>query len=194
MLGQTFLDRINRECYCIPCIFTEYSRVLRFTIHTYIYYVQPLKRKKVKRERKRNILTVESFASKSNIYRHSTWLILVGICCSTVISNGFYGYLNNHLAHPPSLNCLRPVTPFLFLSPFSFLGTLTLSETRVLAIEGRRLLSLAFHFLTVTDDQGDLPRLPLLSKNRFQESIIIVFEGTSDRDLDTDYYRFIRME
>lgn len=33
------------------------------------------------------------------------------VCCWTVISNGSYGHLNNHLAHPPSLNSHYSFSP-----------------------------------------------------------------------------------
>lgn len=73
---------------------------------------------------------------KQHIAR-STWLILhVGICCWTVISNGSYGHLNNHLAHPPSLNSLRFFSPMcarLRALSLSFLGNTTaLSEAHAL--------------------------------------------------------------
>jgi len=42
------------------------------------------------------------------------------VCCWTVISNGSYGHLNNHLAHPPSLNSHYFFSPSrLFLCFFS---------------------------------------------------------------------------
>lgn len=78
---------------------------------------------RVKRGKERNVVVVESFvATKSNTYRRSIWLIHTGICCWTLISNGSYGHLNNHLAHPPSLNSLRVFSPpcpsiFLFSEP-----------------------------------------------------------------------------
>lgn len=57
-----------------------------------------------------------------------------------VISNGLYGHLNNHLAHPPSLNSLR-----LFSEPSHYLDASYALTTR------RQLLfSWPFHFFTVT--------------------------------------------
>lgn len=62
---------------------------------------------------------------RKTTYRRSTRLIHVGICCWTVISNGSYGHLNNHLAHPPSLN-----SPHLLSFSLSRSSLLPFSEPR----------------------------------------------------------------
>lgn len=74
------------------------------------------------------------------------------VCCWTVISNGSYGHLNNHLAHPPSLNSHCSFSPFVSL--FLFLCFFSRNPG---AIRGARsgdarkmALTLAFHFFTVT--------------------------------------------
>lgn len=59
------------------------------------------------------------------------------VCCWTVISNGSYGHLNNHLAHPPSLNSHYFFSPsHLSLSLSFFL--LLFSEPLRNAIRGAR--------------------------------------------------------
>lgn len=127
-------------------------------LYTYIYcsrrvsceiiwiYTSHLTR--VKRGKERNVVVVESFVSKSNTYRRSIWLIHIGICW-TLISNGSHGHLNNHLAHPPSLNSLHVFSP-LRPSIFLFSEPTTLSETHVLTIEEKWVPSLGFPFVPVT--------------------------------------------
>lgn len=121
--------------------------------------------KKLKGGKRKNIggSDIESFLFRKATYRgHSTRLIHVGICYWTVISNGSYGHLNNHLAHPPSLNPLSLSLPLFLnvslprasLSPF--LGNLADAIGRRAIEEKRLALSSAFHFFTVTPGRRGL--------------------------------------
>lgn len=91
---------------------------------------------------------VESFVSKSNISpfdsAHPRRL--------TVISNGSYRHLNNHLApthHHLTLSISSLLRVALFLSSRN-LGAI--SDARFDDRRKTAVLSLAFHFFTVTDD------------------------------------------
>ena len=97
------------------------------------------------------------------------------VCCWTVISNGSYGHLNNHLAHPPSLNSHYFFSRSLLLFP----RTSALSEAHALTIREKRLLSLAFHFFTVTEELTIRYR----QENRVTYEIVERF-----RLKDTDHY------
>lgn len=76
--------------------------------------------RKVQREGK-STEAVESFLFRKATHRRvRPGSSMPGVCCRTVISNGSYGHLNNHLARPPSLDSHYFFSPSrLFLCFFS---------------------------------------------------------------------------
>lgn len=105
-------------CWRVPYIFAGRSCTIRNVFHAKATRVIAEKRY---REKEKVWRLWKVLFRKTTYRRVRLGSSMSAVCYWTVISNGSYGHLNNHLAHPPSLNLTLTISSLLclFLCLFS---------------------------------------------------------------------------